>query len=69
MCELIDTQWNVNKYNILFSKLNGWELIDTQWNVNDEGPLRNYEEWMELIDTQWNVNRNVTTYVNWLEEN
>ena len=35
MCELIDTQWDVNIENYDRYEDMSTELIDTQWDVND----------------------------------
>ena len=43
--ELIVTQWDVNKYNMLWDSLNGWELIVTQWDVNSDDRYPSDSTW------------------------
>ena len=56
LCELIDTQWDVNVFDITRFGNCGIELIDTQWDVNENGVLQVVINGCELIDTQWDVN-------------
>ena len=41
ICDLIDTQWNVNLDDYGWGTTVEMDLIDTQWNVNDAIQRRN----------------------------
>ena len=57
VCELIDTQWDVNVVAVQQDLALLTELIDTQWDVNTKEYLDKVQEDLELIDTQWDVNK------------
>ena len=56
LTELIDTQWDVNTGEAVYTLQNSIELIDTQWDVNAAIRRATSFDDQELIDTQWDVN-------------
>ena len=53
---LIETLWNVNKYERLGKDLEEYVLIETLWNVNISAAQMMFFRLFVLIETLWNVN-------------
>ena len=56
---LIDTWWNVNKYEKFSLQTATRVLIDTWWNVNINWQELAISAVIVLIDTWWNVNSGI----------